>query len=525
MSNIAPNSTIKILKNVPLDNTYKHTIYFASRTSQSSTLGGYAKYTENAYTYQRVNKNTCRVAHKADNLYDCNYMMFQNTAYGTKWFYAFITNVEFVNNEVSDITFEIDVMQTWLVGTNLDYQLGKQYVEREHADSDSVGGNIVPEPVELGEYVYEAYETLYNLSNCNVILGVTENFPDQQFPEIGYMYDNLYSGCRLYHYTLDTDGYMALGTKLAQWLDPNTGEIDKVKFAYVAPNILFNAVSQGVIPWGKISLSPNANGTGVTGEEFFNDSASQNAYQPKNKKLYTYPYNCYCVDNSCGDTMVLRYEFFNNHTPNFTLKGTFIQPVSVSCFPSNYKNITTNFKECVTVNNFPQCSWSEDYFARWLAQDGVSSALSALGSVGLAGAVGGVGGAAMALATNAIGLGATAYKASMHADIAKGKTSSNVLLSSSNLRIRGCRMHITTDMCRSIDNFFTRFGYAMNRIKEPNITSRPHWNYLKTVDCTIKGSVPANDMKKINEIYDSGITFWKNASEVGNYLLNNALSE
>ena len=38
-------------------------------------------------------------------------MMFQNSAYGDKWFYAFITSVEYVNDVTSNISFEIDVMQ------------------------------------------------------------------------------------------------------------------------------------------------------------------------------------------------------------------------------------------------------------------------------------------------------------------------------------------------------------------------------------------------------------------------------
>lgn len=44
----------------------------------------------------------------AENLYDCNYIMFQNASFGTKWFYAFITSVAYENNETSRITMEID---------------------------------------------------------------------------------------------------------------------------------------------------------------------------------------------------------------------------------------------------------------------------------------------------------------------------------------------------------------------------------------------------------------------------------
>jgi hypothetical protein len=74
-----------------------------------------------------------------------------------------------------------------------------------------------------------------------------------------------------------------------------------------------------------------------------------------------------------------------------------------------------------------------------------------------------------------------------------------------------------------IDDFFTMYGYAVRRCKIPNRSSRPHWNYVKTIGCCITGSVPADDMRKICSIYDAGITFWKNGNEVGNYSLNNSL--
>ena len=67
------------------------------------------------------------------------------------------------------------------------------------------------------------------------------------------------------------------------------------------------------------------------------------------------------------------------------------------------------------------------------------------------------------------------------------------------------------------------YGYKVNTIKVPEISSRPHWNYVKTVNSTLNGSAPADDMRKIQSIYDGGITFWKNGNEVGNYTLDNRI--
>ena len=83
-------------------------------------------------------------------------------------------------------------------------------------------------------------------------------------------------------------------------------------------------------------------------------------------------------------------------------------------------------------------------------------------------------------------------------------------------------------MCREyaiiIDDFFSKYGYGVKRLKIPNTHSRPHWNYVKTVDCTATGSIPADSMNHICEIHNKGITYWKNGNEIGNYLLDNSPS-
>ena len=126
---IEPNGQVKIIQNVDLDNKYDNTIYFANRTAQYNYFNSKAKYTYPKITYQRVKRNYIKVEINAENLYDCNYLMFQNTSFGNRWFYAFITKVEYLSNMVSEIEYEIDVMQTWF----MDCTMGQSFVEREHS--------------------------------------------------------------------------------------------------------------------------------------------------------------------------------------------------------------------------------------------------------------------------------------------------------------------------------------------------------------------------------------------------------
>ena len=160
---IEPNSVIKIYNNIPLDNTYEHTIFFKNLSEQNAYFhpidAPKAKYVLSAQSYQRVVKGSMRVEKKAEDLYDCNYLAFQNTSFGSKWFYAFITSVEYVNNITSEITFEIDVLQTYF----FNYTMKKCFVEREHSTTDVIGENILPEPLATGEYVYDKYEPLLTI--------------------------------------------------------------------------------------------------------------------------------------------------------------------------------------------------------------------------------------------------------------------------------------------------------------------------------------------------------------------------
>ena len=82
---IAPNSKIHLLKDVPLDNRYQHTLWFADKTSQHNYFTGKIKHSFDDQSYVRLNRGYINVEIKADMCYDCNYMMYQNTSFGNKW--------------------------------------------------------------------------------------------------------------------------------------------------------------------------------------------------------------------------------------------------------------------------------------------------------------------------------------------------------------------------------------------------------------------------------------------------------
>lgn len=521
---IEPNSNITIYHNVPLDNTYNHTLYFSSLAEQKAyfhTNQNIIKYNLTAQSYQRVVKGSMRVAVKADNLYDCNYLSFQNASFGTKWFYAFITGVEYVNNETSEITFEIDVMQTYLFDVNLK----NCFVEREHSTTDNIGDNIQAEPVSLGEYINSDYGLVGNVSDMLVLIMIA----DEDSTSYGDLYDGIYGGCDIWAYNSNDT------TNITQKIQSYIQRPDQIIALYMCPKILIPNVTEGGI---HLSYSAMASGNTFTLNSVTEETQDFGGYVPKNKKLYTYPYNFLRIDNCSGQSLNLRYEFFDNLTPVIEIRGTFLMPVKLVARPCSYKGLphysdiggyTSSKSECITLENYPMCSWNVDTFKAWLAQNSVPIAINAIA---------GVTNAAIAshssLSTSPIPKGiigsiadtlSNAYTASIAADQCRGNVSNgNVNVSNGTQAFYKTRCHITKDYAEVIDNFFTMYGYATKKVKIPNISARPHWNYIKTIGCVITGNAPADDVRKICEIYDNGITFWKSASEVGNYSLDNSPS-
>ncbi len=84
-------------------------------------------------------------------------------------------------------------------------------------------------------------------------------------------------------------------------------------------------------------------------------------------------------------------------------------------------------------------------------------------------------------------------------------------------------MRCRVEFLKIIDDYFTRFGYQINRVKIPNITGRPAFNYIEigTGENFAYGEVPANSLDEINKIARSGVTIWHNHNNIGNYDINN----
>lgn len=519
---IRPDTIIRILKNVPLDMTYNHTIYWDSADAQVTYFTGKAKHSLSNQSYQRIEKGLIRVGIPAEQLYDCNYLMFQNKAFGSKWFYAFIQSVEYINNAVSEIAFVIDVIQTWW----FDFELGESFVVREHAGTDTVGSNTVPENLEQGPYVVASSGAISfggEEEDTTGILVVTTFKLDGQLgdPWISGVFSGL--NYAIYSASFATD----LQVKLDQWVSENNAD---------------GVVGIWMVPFGNWA---KGSALYTAGKSLTKLQGSFDGYTPKNKKLYTYPYNLLHIYTNQGSAD-FRYELFSGSSCGFTLYGGVAPEPSISLVPDNYAGISGHDRESrLTITGFPQCAYVSDAYKRYVAANASSlplrmvglefnrtvAGVSTIANVAGNAATGNISGAISAGARGAVDL----YSAQLAIDqeVARlsdiqskppqmnGSQSGSIDFAMNAQQFRYKKLKIRGEYAKIIDEYFTMFGYATHRVKIPNTNSRERWTYTKTAGCVVTGSVPCDDMATICKIFDNGITFWKNPAEIGNYSLSN----
>lgn len=510
---IAPNSIIVLLRDVPIDQTQEHTLWFANAEDQANYFYNKQAITLTQQYYVRQGRGVIKVEANADRIYDCNYMMFKNISFGNKWFYAFITSIEYTNNNTATVTFTIDQLQTWL----FEMRLGQCFIEREHAATDTIGENIVPENLETGEYFYsnmqkiDAFDTLY------IVLAVTEWYDTTQnkfVPVSGYAQHNTYNGVMYRSYDFNAAGVAEVNAILDKYTEDN--KADAVVSIFMCPGII-------------LAMANTPGGIAVT---YRNRPDNLNGYVPRNNKLFTAPYMSILVKTP-GNAAEYGWEYFYSLAPaQFVLYTNLSTSPSAMLCPFNYKTsvgiydnatVPENYVEAITLNGWPQCSYNIDTFKAWIAQNGptiyVNSALAGLG-LGASIVTGNIAGAVGSIGTIANLVTQTIQHSTLPPQ-ARGETNGNISLSSGVMNFLFFTKTIGFEFAQIIDQFFDKFGYATHKIKIPNIHVRQYWTYTKTVDCIIHGNLPTESITEIQDIFNHGITFWADPSVVGNYSLRN----
>lgn len=514
MTLYTPNSTIKMMQ-VPLENDYKHQLKFKTLQDQNSYFDNKIMKTYANVTFIR-NDQAIKLSGSYDEMMMYNYCYYENPSYGSKRFYAFITQIEFIATDTVKLYLELDVYQTW----QFDLTFNMCFVEREHTSNDTIGFNTIPENLEIGEYVIQERIKDTNLTgNLKLVIQSTVN-PSELIDDYGAIYNGIYSGVKYYTYpTIGLD--MILNTMASN------SKIDAITGMFYAPDWLIPQSGGGDVNESDDVYSYEINIGKIN---------TLSGYTPKNKKCLTYPYCAVVVSNANGGNAIYHPNEWDLYFSDMKFKviGALTPGCAIRIYPRDYKGLLDNIDEGINLGKYPQVNWATDQFTNWLTQNAVNVGTNLIGSgIQIVGggmmmgtpttAFGGVG----AIASGVSGIANTlneVHKASLVPPQSSGNINSgDVITSSKNNTFHIYKMVIKEEFAKIVDDYFTMFGYKTNRVKVPNLTGRKNFNFVKTIDCNLDAPIPQDHLNKLKNIFNTGVTLWHDPNKMHQYDEDNSI--
>jgi len=553
MGMVAPQGVV-YLGTVPWTADYRH-VYYDALGNATSLINSFMTLSTDGYTYLRESTDI-RVPYNSDDIYGINYCIYRNN---NKWFFAFVNTITYVNNNTSLLHLEEDVWQTW--GASIDWHAC--FVAREHVNSDNIGEHLINEPAFPFE-VTTTNQSFIDFSTDAVIIIMTNAVPHikdgtsmfiaQQETNIdgsdavsGTRYGGIYQGAKAYAFTLPaTAGHFLDNLNKA-------GAAESVCAVFLFPEdfLDFDENTHEVLEFTQPKKQQR---------RYIAPKTCGNGYVPRNNKLLTFPYSFTSISGMNGSELTIQYEKNRNQTDSFQIDIEQVVPfdpsasafVSVPEYDGSEDTSLLNGEYMINCACAPQLSWVYGSYQNWLAQnqDIINAERYTRNLTATAGMAAAIAGLAVAgvFAAPVVGVGAAAYGAAIAGggmsliNLHKGNTMQNAQIEAqkkipnhvnaattdNNL----CAIHLMgflirskslmEDYARSLDAFFDQFGYEVDRLKVPNRTGRPAWNYVKTVGANVGGNIPADRLALINQTLDNGVTFW-HTTDVGNYSLSNGL--
>lgn len=523
-----PETKLRLYSGVPWSDEYEHVRLYNSKAELLDHLESYRKNIPGVDLSHlapiRVGNYDIRVPFTEMKALNLNYLAFQNAGISDEWVFCFIDSIEWLSEKTTRINFSLDVFQNNFYNTNIK----PCFVEYHHIPrrEDGIGVNLVPVNLEAGETIVSQHKKL-NLTPTDCCIFVTRGTVEQSWFE-GRVENGVYCWGSIGHYDVTTDdGLEKINGLLKAYNDQ--GAQDAVIGLFMSPKLCIGAL-------GGKEIKPKTTSMQISGNAF-------EGYKPKNKKLYSYPW-LYCLaDNNQGNTHIYRYEYSYNQDKSieFDSYGTIATLPQVLTAPKNYKtreNLPHGLMNEALINSsFPMCSFSSDTYRAWLAQNKSSIALSQVqtavnSTIGLGTSIAGLAGGSLQGGINgsnkttsafwdALGMLANQTDRSRNAGVTHGKAlSENVMTGIKECGVDFYEMSCKRQFAEMADSFFEQFGYPINKITMPNLRSRSRWNYVKTSHCGFTGNIDLDQLKKLRNIFDNGVTLW-HTDDIGNYSLSN----
>lgn len=584
---IAPsnNTEVRLISNVPLSNKYDHQLKFGSATEQASYFSGKASHTFSDFTYVRE-EQAIKVPADYDSLYNCNYVMYKNTTFGSKWFYAFITRREYINPNTTKIYVELDVYQTW----QFDITFKPSFVEREHRDRWNADGTPVINTIDEGLAYGTDYDTVsienfvpykdnyflviackWRMDTNDTTKAVASNVNGLPQPLSYYVHPFKLNGASP-NTVWSGSPYTALSTIqevldalykiegaqnniVSLFITEHVGEdisYDEGTDTLTMPTTVFEPVSIQ----GSTSISTyRAKENKIYGKTFKSLGNKYDGYASVSEsKLLMHPYTVLIMDDFKGGRIEYKNEYIDSNNLILTVKGSMGTSNKVTYTLEQYNSPSLSgtdlerlSQEHALINSTPNdVPIITDLLAAYLqgnrntlanqensllygsVANTIGSAMAGIGSAvarNPVGAVGAVGGIVNSGAQGYFGIqGMIAKKQDIDntpPQISKMGSNSAFDYGNGYTGVYLIKKQVKAEYRKKLEDYFKMYGYKINEVKVPNMATRQHFNFVKTVGANITGNVPHDDLASLKNMFDNGITLW-HSTDVGNYALANA---
>lgn len=494
------NTVICIAKDINMDRSYKNTLALDAmqivRLCQANSV-----YMDTNYSFIRT-ENRIKIQAPFEQIWTGNYCYIKNREVLQ---FFFVTEVNYIADGTTEIKVEEDVLTTYKSKGFV-----SAYCERQHPQTDEMYANTVTEPITPSNYRKNG-APMYLDCNPTRFAGIfTEFYDNGEFRQPDAKFDGTaHQGCALHfeYSDLSQSGLASLMRYYQNYVEAGKGA-DLVDARYIPEG---HSLSDPL----RVTL-PEPNGIQL--------------YQPKNKKIYNYPYTFVQLSNNNGSILQLKPELLESR--RFLMVSLHnVSNTQVFAFPENYMGRVNNFDYGLMIDNFPHIELPTDSQLEWYGkasrefkQGLIGKLVSAGLSIALAPVTGGfsLAGAAMAVGSVVTDMTAIATHTDDTPDTVRGQSGGDLMSQAcQKFTFRIENMSLPREQAEVVDDFFTRFGYAQSNTMPINVTNpRFHCHYVKTApgECVIQG-IPQEKADIINAAFNNGITFWDSNENYGNYNL------
>lgn len=559
------HETSLALCSVQWDNRYIDVPHFTTGTSQYNYFADKGSFFDIDDEFRFIDgaciNAVVRVNARPERVQGYNYCIYNNNdSAGFGRVYCFITEAKSINYEVTELSLEVDLIQTYMFR----YQLGYSTTERRMVTTDNRYHWGIPEQIEnIANYVTSGGSMLtrdgtYPYICVREVIDYTDSISEWDIERLNRT--DMGSASVPYSFIIcETDSEVAniirshqksadeqhgIGIEFNMDNFISIGHVSKSLFN-IPHVIIDDSVAQTYRldrryiygghsqPYTLHSFSSYVGNVGVvkriTKMSWLQDSphtpSQYGVYYPDNKKLLSDEFCTLEIEN-IGTKSVINLDDFSSNTIDFDVSFSFTDTFHMYLSPLNsgirganvtdynaYIDIPIAFTLPITTNDY--YTWLNAHNVELQTKSeniniGVAMGLiTAIGSVALASSTGGTSLLGLGTGASAVTQGILSHREmskeidamkSQNSYTERGAIGDSFLLLGNNKSSRWNFKQIDPRRVKVIDHFLSRNGYRMEAYEIPNIFVRQNWNYIKTRNCNILPQGGDSDTFMTNDI-------------------------